>query len=85
MALSLGIKLNSRFRIGDKIMTVLDIGPGPRALVEVDGKKMNITEVHSTEVVKDVFVSYVTQRGQSRFCSHRLVFEAPREIAITRL
>lgn len=85
MALSLGIKPNSKFQIGDKVMTVLDVGPGQRALVEVDGKKMSVTDTHSTEVVPGVFVSYGPHRTSSGLSSHRLAFEAPRSIVISRL
>ena len=85
MALSLGIKPNSKFQIGDKTMVVLDVGPGQRALVEVDGKKMSITDTHRTEVVPNVFVSYGPHRTSSGLSSHRLAFEAPRSIVISRL
>lgn len=86
MALSLGIRIGAKFKLGDKIMTVLSIGQGAHAVVEVGGKTFNITDQKSVEVCEGVRVSFGPDRSAGGCpTSPRLAFEAPRVIPIVRL
>ena len=85
MALSLGVHKGTVLRVGGDLVRVAALGPGVRAVLEVQGKagQFLVTEDQRTEVVPKVYVSF--GRNSNNNPSPRLCFEAPREISITRV
>ena len=83
MALSLGVTLYTVLGIGGTIVRVLRIGPGDHVVLSVDGVLRSISAQERTQILPKVYCSIGISREYP--ASTRLSFEAPREIAITRL
>lgn len=83
MALSLGIKVGSLFRVAKASVRVKSIGPGQRAVLDVDGREFMVTEEEATEILPQVMVSMGNNPSSSPKGS-RLAFQAPRSIPILR-
>lgn len=88
MALSLGVTLGSRIKIGASIISILDVIDGRTISLLAEGKKHTITESERVEILPEVFVSCGVgnrewSENRSRFS--RLAIEAPHRIRISRL
>jgi sRNA-binding carbon storage regulator CsrA len=80
MALSLGIKVGSKIQVGDHEVLIKDLTPPSFIVVSVDGgNDIVVSERSRLEILPNVFVF---SAGEN---SNRLVFEAPREVLISRV
>lgn len=83
MALSLGLKSDSKWVIGGDPVSVRSIGPGNRAVLGVGAKSYPITDVARVEILPQVFCCLGPTDHHRQ--GLRVVFEAPREIGIRRV
>jgi hypothetical protein len=83
MALSLGINVGTRVRVGDHCVEVKATLPGNRILLALDkGGEVMVSELETTAIFPGVKVCFgKTKSGKGE----RLAFEAPREIAVARI
>lgn len=88
MALSIGVQRGSKIKVGQRLLTVLDLEPMVHVLVDVDGHRHAVTDKQRTEIMPGVFLSLGLNPGRKpppwAAPSARLAFEAPRSIEITR-
>lgn len=88
MALSIGVQRGSKIKIGDKLLTVIDLEPRVHVLVDVDGQTHSVTDKRRIEIAPGVFLSLgMNPSGKTPKWvppSARLAFEAPRSVEITR-
>lgn len=82
MALILGVKIGDVVDVATHWVALLSIDSYRSAtLIRDDGQKISVTSEDMTELVPDVWVGLGPQPARSRL---RLVFDAPRRVAITR-
>jgi hypothetical protein len=86
MALSIGIKKNSRVLVGGShLLVVKEIIAPTQVRVEFDERSILVTDLERAKLMDDVFVSCGLLPPNSTNHYSRLAFEAPREIRIERL
>lgn len=86
MALSLGISVGSKIRVGTSVVEVVSVMGTARVLIKVEGKEFMITDCERTEILPNVFVSCGRNDDKQFLASFsRLAFEAPRSIEINRM
>jgi sRNA-binding carbon storage regulator CsrA len=80
MALSLGIKQGSKIQVGKSVLEVKDLTPPSFIVLSIDGgNDIVVSDQSRQEILPDVFVF---SAGEN---TNRLVFEAPREVLISRV
>jgi hypothetical protein len=82
MALTLGAKIGDVVDIAEHWVAVLSIGTRDSAtLISNKGRKIEVSAHGMTEIAPDVWIGLGPDATRSRL---RLLFEAPRNIPITR-
>jgi hypothetical protein len=83
LALSIGISVGSKIRVGNDIVEVVGTAKPNLIVLKVNGgEDIVVSDLRSTEILPRVFVfSGMGQNGGS----NRIAFECPREIRIQRL
>jgi hypothetical protein len=82
MALTLGVKIGEVVDIAEHWVAVLSVDSRNSAtLISNDGQKIAVSSDQMTQMAPDVWIGLGPDAAKSRL---RLVFEAPRNIPITR-
>jgi hypothetical protein len=85
MALSIGVHVGSRIKVGQKVLTVHEIIRPDAVSVSVDdGPQFILSDQYSTEIAPEVRVFCGMARNSEHQAS-RLAFEAPRSVKINRI
>ena len=82
MALTLGVKIGDVVDVAEHWIAVLSIDTRDSAtLISNVGRKIEVSSTGMTEIVPEVWIGLGPDATRSRL---RLLFEAPRNISITR-
>jgi sRNA-binding carbon storage regulator CsrA len=80
MALSLGVKAGSKIQVGKHVVQIKDLTAPSYIVLSVDGgNDIVVSDQSRQEILPSVFVF---SAGEN---TNRLVFEAPREVLISRV
>lgn len=88
MALSLGVTIGSKIRVGNETLEVLDVRDAMDTKLRAAGHVFTITDMERQEVLPSVFISlgWSNSTKDARFPHFsRLAIEAPRELRIERV
>ena len=84
MALSLGVRKNQRIKIGESVLTVLEIVSSAIVRISFGGKEYLVSDLERVKLGDEIYVQVgLSPTGATRYT--RLAFEAPRRIKINRL